>query len=111
MPWRSSSARGPMPESISSCGVLKAPPARITSREARISRRSPASRARPRVGAVEVPPLQVLDADGALVAVEQHARRERVELDAQAVGEPLRHVQHSLARPARRRRPCVASGR
>ena len=32
MPNRSSSALGPTPESFSSCGVLKAPPARITSR-------------------------------------------------------------------------------
>ena len=32
MPCASSSSRGPMPESISSCGVLNAPPARITSR-------------------------------------------------------------------------------
>ena len=38
MPCARRCAAGPMPDSISSCGVLKAPPHRITSRRARTSR-------------------------------------------------------------------------
>ena len=65
-------ACGPMPDSISSCGVLNAPPARITSRR---RKRLAASRRAARSGAGSAPyrcvALQVLDADGALLIVEQ----------------------------------------
>jgi hypothetical protein len=44
-----------------------------------------------------MPPLQILDADGA-VAVEQDLRRQRIEFDSQAFRLPARHLQHALAR-------------
>ena len=87
-----------MPESIRSCGVLKAPPARMTSRErvrlAQLARRV----AGLGMGAVEPLALQVLDADRAVALVEQDSGRQRVELDAQPVGIPLGHLEQPLAR-------------
>ena len=67
-----------MPESISSCGVLNAPPARITSRDARAWRTSPPAALGFGVRAIQPLALQVLDADRAVAVVEQHARGERV---------------------------------
>ena len=80
-------AAGPMPDSISSCGVLKAPPQRITSRRARTSRRSPGASLGCGMRAVEPLALQVLDAARRAVGVEQHARGQRVELDVQPVAD------------------------
>ena len=48
MPWRRSSSAGPIPDSISSCGELKVPPARMTSRAARACRSRAACIARRR---------------------------------------------------------------
>ena len=43
MPWRANSCRGPIPESINSCGVLNAPPQSMTSPMALACRFSPAA--------------------------------------------------------------------
>ena len=59
---RCSSDAGPRPDSCISCGVLNAPPARMTSPRMR--------------DACVVSALQIFDAGRAL-ALEQHARRER----------------------------------
>src|ERR1043165_6911390 len=53
--------------------------------------------ARVRGGAGEARGLEVLDAGGALVLVEDDAGRQRVELDEELVGMLLHHVEHALA--------------
>ena len=63
MPWLRSSPGSPMPESISSCGELITPPARITSRAARAIRRSPST---------------TYSTPTRACALEDHARRQRV---------------------------------
>ena len=90
-----------MPESISNCGVLKAPPARITSREARMMAGSPARVAGATVRAIEALALEILDADGA-VALEHHAGGQRIEHDPQAVGVAPRDFEQALASPGAR---------
>ena len=50
-----------------------------------------------RVGPVQPLAFQILDADRASGFVEQHARRQRVHLDFQAIGEAPLHVEDALA--------------
>ena len=91
--------------------MLKAPPARMTSREARISRRSPAAPLGLAVGAVEPRPGEVLDADRPVPRVEQHPGRERVELDVQAVRMPPSDVEERApATPVRAWSRVVSGG-
>ena len=91
MPCCSSVARGPMPDSISSCGVLNAPPARITSRAANTWRVLPAAGARPRMRRRTAARRSRYSTPIARFAVvEQHPRRERVQLDLAADRDALR---------------------
>ena len=100
MPCSRRCAAGPMPESISSCGVLKAPPHRITSRRARTSRASPGARARPAACArYRRSPLRYSTPRARAVVVEEDAGRERIELDVQPVaGCAAATSQQALAR-------------
>ena len=68
MPCARSASGSPMPDSISTCGELITPPARITSRSARATLVSP--------------PCEIFDADRAIV-LEQHAGHQRIHLDVQ----------------------------
>ena len=45
--------------------------------------------------------LQILDADGTIVGVEQHARRQRVQLDPQPVRMARRDIEQPFARAHR----------
>ena len=87
-----------MPDSISSCGVLNAPPARMTSRRADAIRVSAGRRAGAGMRGVQPLAFLILDADRAVAIVEQHARGERVQLDPQPVGILSRHREQPLAR-------------
>src|SRR3954471_23501523 len=103
MPNRSSSDRGPMPDSFSSCGVLNAPPARITSRRAVTwtgAAAGPGSGLRVRPGGVRLG--QVLDATGRRAlssdrgVLEQDAGDQSTGADLQPVRPPPRDVQDAL---------------
>src|SRR5207237_4556849 len=85
------------PESIKSCGVLKAPPARITSRVAWTDFFSPGFWLIA-VRLVKPFAFEILDADRSIFFVEKHLGRERVELDGQIAGIFLLDLQQKFAR-------------
>ena len=87
-----------MPDSISSCGELKAPPARITSRRALIRRGvagCPPLARRGRVRPVKVRAIEVLDADRPILLIENDAGGEGVQHDPQ----PLRISRGDIENP------------
>ena len=90
--------------------MLKAPPDRMTSRDARTSRRSPARAARSPVGAVEARALEVLDADRAARPSKSTRVASASSSTPEAVGMPPRDVEHALARARPRVVPRVVSG-
>ena len=59
-----------------------------------------------RMRAVQPLALQVFDADGAIVGIEQHARRQRVQLDPQ----PIRMARCDVQQPLARAHPPVPIG-
>ena len=76
-------AFGPIPESISSCGVLKAPPDKNDfPRRARLPLLAP-DLTRLGVSAIQAPAFEIFDADAAMISVEENSARERIELDMQ----------------------------
>ena len=106
-------SRGPIPESIRSCGVLKAPPARMTSRDApgsparspTVSLRCGHARGRAaRPSGYSTPTARVR-------VVQQHARHQRVELDGERLWPRAGDLEQPLARAhplmACRRERCV----
>ena len=98
MPCLASSPGGPTPDSMRSCGVLKAPAARMTSRRAKTRRKAPGSSARLGTCPIEVAALAVFDADRAAPLVEE---------DAASRGRRIRRAGHapsSHSAPARARR-------
>ena len=95
MPCRSSSSLGPMPDNIKSCGVLNAPPQRITSRPARAWRISPGSELGLAWARYSRSPFEIFNPDGALVCVKQHAAGQGIDLDLQALGKTARHTRVS----------------
>ncbi len=90
-----------MPDSINSCGELKAPPARMTSRRALTRRGVPvaplAHRRRGRIGPVKMRAVEVLDADRPILLIENDAGGEGMQHDPQPLRMPRGDIENPLA--------------
>ena len=98
---------GPTPDSMRSWGVLNAPPDRMTSRRASTLPQFPVFAAGAGRGAIETAAFKIFDADGAILRIEEDARRQRIVFDF----ERCFCIASSTRSRAPRRRPAeVESG-